>query len=69
MEPGLLLKTFRQGWLLNVHEIVLVSDSSHPQLQPYLIYAVKSGIEYLAPVKCFFGNSQNASGGTQVCEI
>jgi len=31
---------FRQGWLLNVHKILLLSCNSNLQLQPYLVYAV-----------------------------
>jgi hypothetical protein len=66
MSAGLLLETFRQGWLLNVHRILLVSNSSDPQLQPYLVYAIKSSTEDLAPVKCFFGSSPNPCAETQV---
>lgn len=66
MEPGLLLKTFRQGWLLNVHKIVLVSNIIDEEPQPYLVYAIKSRAEDLAPVKWFLGSSQNPSAGTQV---
>lgn len=63
---GLLLQTFRQGWLLNVHKILLVSNNSNPQSQPYLFYAIKNSAEDLAPVKCFFGNSQNPCTESQV---
>lgn len=68
MESGLLLETFRQGWLLHVHKILLVSNSSDPQLHPFLVYAIKSSAEEIAPVKCFFGNNQNAYNAVpQVC--
>ncbi|XP_024401124.1 uncharacterized protein [Physcomitrium patens] len=63
---GLLLQTFRQGWLLNVHKILLVSNNSNPQSQPYLFYAIKNSAEDLAPVKCFFGNSQNPCTESQM---
>lgn len=66
MESGLLLETFRQGWLLNIHKILLVSSSSAPQLHPYLVYATKSSAEEIAPVKCFFGINQNADAEAQV---
>jgi len=66
MELGLLLETFRQGWLLNVHKILLVSNSAAPQLHPYLVYAIKSSAEEIAPVKCFFGINQSADSEVQV---
>lgn len=62
---GLLLETFRQGWLLNVHKVLLVSNSCEPQLQPYLVYAIKSSTEDLAPVTCFFGSTWNPCAETQ----
>lgn len=69
MEAGLLLKTFRQGWLLNIHKVLLVSDDSHLPLQPFLVYAIKCSEKDLAPVKCFFGNTPSQSIDSQVNAI